>query len=405
MPLPLVSVVIPYRNMAPTIGACIESCMRQTWPHLELVLVDNNSTDAGPRIAGEISRDAPHPVRFSECRVPGVCAARNHGFTRARGEYIQWLDADDLLDPPKIERQVRLLERAPDADIAYGDWRWRFALGAGDPDVQVRRLRQNVTAAAYGQRRWTVERGHEPAAIWHFRLRQYDDYLLRLLEDKWLPPHAYLLRRSAAALLQEHRGFSPEITYADDRCYFTLAALLGLRFRYAEGAEVVYNTWSTTQTTRRTSVEERLSNLERMFGRFRATAARQPAARLTGAHRFLLSQPRNLWRPAPEGLAVSHHATAGFLLRANRGGDVHRVTREAALTARALASFPGGLTLEDHAKIVAHRAAELWEAHTEVMRQLRSLARLRLLVPMDPAADPGPDRASNAVEIKRNQSG
>src|SRR5437016_13006727 len=94
----LVSVITPCKNAAPWLADAIESCLQQTWPNLEIIVVDNGSSDASM----EIARRYESSVTLLECKRPGASAARNAGLEKARGDFIQFLDADDVLDRDKI---------------------------------------------------------------------------------------------------------------------------------------------------------------------------------------------------------------------------------------------------------------------------------------------------------------
>ena len=243
----LVSIIIPCYNAAETISDCLESCKSQHHTQLEIVLVDNNCTDDTITQAERALSGWTGKSTLVTCETQGVTHARNRGFESASGDFIQWLDADDTLGAEKIERQVEFLAAEPDYDIAYGDWRWNIGIDEEAAEKAVMRLRLGVPAIAYGDRNWQLDPDNEGVAFNDYRLAQSDDYLLRLLQDKWVPPHAYLLRRSAAEALQELPAWNPNTRYADDREYFTLAALSGQRFGYVEGAVCEYNTWSDTR--------------------------------------------------------------------------------------------------------------------------------------------------------------
>jgi glycosyltransferase involved in cell wall biosynthesis len=104
---PLVSVVIPVHNHATWIVESTRSALEQSYAPVEVVCVDDGSTDG----SGEVVRGLD---RVSVYRVPngGPSAARNYGLARARGEYVQFLDADDVLHRDKLARQVPLLRDA-----------------------------------------------------------------------------------------------------------------------------------------------------------------------------------------------------------------------------------------------------------------------------------------------------
>lgn len=106
---PLVSIVIPAWNAERTIKAAVESALAQRYPKVEVVVVNDGSTDGtGAELAtfGERIRVVHQPNG-------GLPAARNRSHTEARGEFIAWLDADDLMDPDRIALQVEFLLRHP----------------------------------------------------------------------------------------------------------------------------------------------------------------------------------------------------------------------------------------------------------------------------------------------------
>jgi glycosyltransferase involved in cell wall biosynthesis len=120
---PRVSIVIPCRNGAAWLGEAIESSLGQSWSNLQIIVVDNGSTDGSIDLAG---RYKARGITVLECEWAGASAARNAGLKRADGDLIQFLDADDLLDADKIRRQVERLNAAPAASVASGAWT-RFA--------------------------------------------------------------------------------------------------------------------------------------------------------------------------------------------------------------------------------------------------------------------------------------
>lgn len=130
MTRPLVSTVIPVHNRPQLLAECVRSVLAQTWRPVEILIVDNGSTDATPETARRLAADHPAEVRVLECPVPGAGAAREVGRRAARGAYIQYLDSDDRLLPEKFTWQVSGLERAPECGVSYGVTRYRDAGGA-----------------------------------------------------------------------------------------------------------------------------------------------------------------------------------------------------------------------------------------------------------------------------------
>ena len=112
---PLVSVVIPVRDGAPFIAEAIDSVLAQSYRNLECIVVDDGSTDG----TAEIVEAYGDRVRNLTTGRGGVSAARNLGIERASGELIAFLDADDVWLPLKLEKQVAMMERHPDAALCY----------------------------------------------------------------------------------------------------------------------------------------------------------------------------------------------------------------------------------------------------------------------------------------------
>ena len=116
--VPTVSVIIPSMNVAPYIGAAIDSALAQTHPVLEVLVIDGGSRD-GTR---ELVASYGEPVRLLEERQnggKGLAAARNVGVHAASGEWLAFLDADDWWDPRKTAAQLAELEKHPAAALNY----------------------------------------------------------------------------------------------------------------------------------------------------------------------------------------------------------------------------------------------------------------------------------------------
>ena len=129
---PLVSILIPAHNAEEWIADTLKSAIAQTWQRKEIIVVDDGSTDRTAIIA---KRFAPKEVAVVCTENQGAAAARNRALELSRGDYIQWLDADDLLAPDKIERQIatlrefdsrRILLSSPWAYFSYRTRRARF---------------------------------------------------------------------------------------------------------------------------------------------------------------------------------------------------------------------------------------------------------------------------------------
>jgi len=105
---PLVSIIIPVYNSERYLAETINSALEQTWQNKEIIIVDDGSTDDTLCIAQGYAANHPEIKVYSQANK-GACAARNYGFEQSRGEYIQFLDADDLVQADKIAKQVAML--------------------------------------------------------------------------------------------------------------------------------------------------------------------------------------------------------------------------------------------------------------------------------------------------------
>lgn len=116
---PLVSILIPCHNAAPWLEQTLVSALNQTWPHTEIVLVDDGSTDDSLAIA---RRYASPCVQILSQANAGAAATRQRALEACQGNYIQYLDADDLLEPDKIARQLQRLLAAEPGSVATARW-------------------------------------------------------------------------------------------------------------------------------------------------------------------------------------------------------------------------------------------------------------------------------------------
>jgi hypothetical protein len=173
---PLVSVVIPCYGQAHYLGEAIESVLAQTYPQLEIVVVDDGSEDNTSEVAGGYPG-----VRVVRQENAGLAEARNTGLRHTRGEFLIFLDADDRLLPQAVERGLAELRERPDCGLVWGGW------GLIGPDGE------RLPDAA-------------PRAVG-------DPYLALLRECVISCPAAVMYRR---ALFEELRAFDPEVSASAD---------------------------------------------------------------------------------------------------------------------------------------------------------------------------------------------
>lgn len=202
--LPLVSVVIPCFNAEAWVAEALDSCLAQTYPNVEIIVVDDGSTDGSV----EILRRYGDRIAWEQLpQRGGGNVARNRGFARSRGEYVFFLDADDYILPEKLARQVAFLEKTGH-DAVFGDWQALFH----DPDGTTR-LSEVVRSG--------------PQA----------DVLEALLADWWTAVVSLLYRRSA---VERVGGWDETLPVAQDRDFFLSVVLSGARVGYLPGCMGVY---------------------------------------------------------------------------------------------------------------------------------------------------------------------
>lgn len=122
--LPLVSIVIPVHNSASWIRETLDNVLSQSYPCCEIIIVDDGSTDDTKQLI-----DAYYDVRVKYVyqENAGPARARNYGIKKAKGEYIQFLDSDDFLNPEKIARQMEVFSESPECDVVYCDFAFTTA--------------------------------------------------------------------------------------------------------------------------------------------------------------------------------------------------------------------------------------------------------------------------------------
>ncbi len=210
---PLVSVVTPCHDAAPFVGETIASVLAQTHPSVEQVVVDDASADGSWAVIEGFAAARPDRVRALRLeRNAGGSAARNRGAGLARGDYLVFLDADDLLAPDALAALVAALEAEPEAGIAVCPWaRLRERPGGG----------------------WEEAPADAP-------LPPADpDAALRgwIAGSAWAPPCALMWRRAA---YERAGGWDEALTLNDDGDLAMRALAAGTRVARAAGGRALY---------------------------------------------------------------------------------------------------------------------------------------------------------------------
>ena len=187
---PLVSILITAYNAEKTIAYTLQSVVAQTWPRKEIIVVDDGSTDQTAEVARQFTQ-----VKVVSTQNRGLSGAQNNAFPLSQGDYIQYLDADDLLPPDKIQRQLaalregdssRILLSSPWAPFYYRIRHARFVRNSLWQDLSpvewlLRKMRENIHMQ---NATWLVSREvAEAAGPWDTRLHfdQDGEYFCRVL--------------------------------------------------------------------------------------------------------------------------------------------------------------------------------------------------------------------------------
>ena len=159
---PLVSILIPAYNAERWIADTIRSALAQTWPRKEIIIVDDGSRDQTRRVARQF---ASGEVSVVAQENQGAAAARNNAFELCQGDYIQWLDADDLLSPDKIAKQMAAAERCEDKCRLFSSGWGYFTFRADKARFVPSALWCDLTPLEWMLRKWEGN-DHMQTATW-----------------------------------------------------------------------------------------------------------------------------------------------------------------------------------------------------------------------------------------------
>jgi glycosyltransferase involved in cell wall biosynthesis len=157
----LVSIIIPAFNSEKYIGETIQSALDQTWKNIEIIIVDDGSTDGTVNVIKQFE-SANNNIKLVVQQNRGACNARNTGFVLSKGSYIQFLDSDDVMDDSKIEKQLHILQHNPNSIIGCRWIKFQDSLdntvGGMGPHTSIQK---NMSATD-----WLLERMMMPCHAW-----------------------------------------------------------------------------------------------------------------------------------------------------------------------------------------------------------------------------------------------
>lgn len=277
----LVSSIIPAHNAAGTITETLQSVLSQNRADMEVIVVDDGSTDGTPE------RVAATDPRIELIRQPhaGVSAARQAGTRIAQGRYLKYVDADDLLAAGCLQTQIDRIETT-NADVVYGAWAY---------------LRQQNNAGGYRQ---------GPIV----RARAVGDLEEAVLRGFWCPTAAYLMRRDR--LLASGLTWRAEFPILQDSVFIFDLAAAGLRFEATGEVCALYRVRadSLSRSDRRGFLQDQWAHLERARTLWGTSLSKSKLEALcSGYASIALSCSRTEPEMTSRALRVLHQLDASYL--------------------------------------------------------------------------------------------
>ena len=196
----LVSILIPAYNSAKYIHSAIESAVSQTWPNKEIIVVDDGSKDDTYQIAS--SFNSPF-VRVVSQNNRGASAARNYALLLSKGDYIQWLDSDDILSVDKITKQIEGAENGKTSNVLIAGAWGSFISSEKESQFSSNSLWEDL----------------QPVE-WLYR---------KMDENLWFPPMAFLVSRKLTTMAGP---WNESLSLDDDGEYFCRILCCSTRIRF-----------------------------------------------------------------------------------------------------------------------------------------------------------------------------
>ncbi|WP_294958153.1 glycosyltransferase family 2 protein [Sulfurovum sp.] len=222
---PLVSVLIPLYNAEKYFGECIQSVINQTYKNIEIIIVDDGSTDNSLNIARKYEQKY-HNIKVYTQKNCGAASARNKAFSFSTGDYIQYLDADDILDLDKVAIQITQLSLYHFDPEVVANGRWcRFYYNLNN---------KNCTSLCI--------------------YKNYSD-TLKFLVDAWSNAH-YSIIHSWLISREIHQKvgiWDPAISVLDDSVFFAKVAFLSKKIIYVDKSIVYWRQDNTESLSKNKS--------------------------------------------------------------------------------------------------------------------------------------------------------
>ncbi|MEL7245187.1 MAG: glycosyltransferase [Cyanobacteria bacterium J06643_5] len=223
-----ISVVVPVFNGAKTIKETVDSISNQTFKDIEIIIINDGSTDTTVEVIKTISDSRIKVFSYSNA---GLSASRNRGISQAKGEYISFIDADDLWTPDKLESQWQALQKNPQAAVAYS---WTDYIDESSKFIKPGR-----------------------------RIKVNGDAFSKLLVTNFLENGSNPLIKKTA--FEKVGGFDESLSAAEDKDMW-LRLAVNYEFVCVEKPQILYRTSTTSMSTKLKRQEaESLKVIERAF--------------------------------------------------------------------------------------------------------------------------------------------
>lgn len=212
---PLVSVILPTYNRAYLLPRAIQSVLDQQYENLELIIVDDGSTDETAAVVVSNADPRIRYVRFEQNR--GIGAARHKGVRSARGELIAFIDSDDIWLPGKLERQMHLFETYPHLDFIFGNYvNINHLMGTQELGINTTRMQlDGMVINQLEDKVWEILSGYQKATLGYSFMA--------------LPTVMF-----RAKLIEVAGNFEPSLSGPEDFEYWWRLAAHGVRMAFTE---------------------------------------------------------------------------------------------------------------------------------------------------------------------------
>ena len=281
---PTISILIPAYNAAATLAESVECAIGQSWPHLEIIVVDDGSTDATAEVA---QRYAGAGVRLLLQQNAGASAARNRAFAASTGDYVLFLDADDLIGPDHVAAMARAAAAEP-GTVGMAEW-VRFRGGPGTRPYGIEGPRRRTYADASG-----VE----------WLMVSWSDGLPMTQSAMFLVPRD---------LIERHGGWDERLSVNDDFEFFCRILTASAGVRIAPGARVYYRNGGGGHLSERSGETSNASTLQAMLMGTDALLAAEDSARTRqAAANILRGFDWNYYPSAPHLRAIARRRAAAL---------------------------------------------------------------------------------------------